>query len=137
MRSEQLDFLINKYKGIDELIELERLISFSDEDQFVNRDSWAKEQTAVKFKKLFEMIIAFYHNLDSMSFEDKVEFVLRHEKVDVRLIKNAFDLDEEKAKKIFHYLQLSDVGKCVEDFIEIENKEKCKQIFTTQLLIKK
>ena len=70
------------------------------------------------------MLYADFRNdfLLNLNYTARMDFIVKTKRVDAEKISSLFEMDI-----------LSGVGKCVDDYIEIENEDEFKRIFTKQL----
>ena len=126
----QYDFLIERYKTVDELMRLEKIIKAGKRISTKNRTN---EEIIELIERQFTLLDVFYDNLLSLNYEERADFLIKHKKINLIRIIDTFDIERKDAKRIFNYLRLSNVGKCEGYYLKIENAEEFKRILIKAL----
>ena len=126
----QYDFLIERYKTVDELMRLEKIIKAG---KRINTKNRTNEEIIELIERQFTLLDVFYDNLLSLSFEDRADFLIKHKKINVIRLIDTFDIDRKEAKRVFQYLCLGNVGKRTGYYLKIENEEEFKRILIKAL----
>lgn len=129
-RSFEYRVLKNTYKSMEDIIELENTL---EEMKRKGTQGLSLNEKLMAVHK--RMLYADFRNdfLLNLNYTARMDFIVKTKRVDAEKISSLFEMDIHSAEKIFHYLQLTGVGKCVDDYIEIENEDEFKRIFTKQL----
>ena len=123
-------FIKKRYKTVDELIALEKIMAKSEKKLLVKMPP---DELTEEIKKNFDLIDIFYENLLALSMEERADFIIKHKKVSITRIRSTFDIDWKAARDIFQYLKLSNVGKMQRNYLIIEKPEKFKAILVNRL----
>lgn len=123
-------FIKRRYKSVDDLFELEKIMQKEGKKLLVKMPP---DKLMEEIKKYFELVDIFYQNLLALSLEERAEFLVKHKKVNITKISHTFDIDWKSAKEIFQYLKLCGVGKISGSYLVIEKPEELKEHLITRL----